>query len=283
MAGLPEAMALKQAKADIKQYSIDHEPNRWADGHMLLSDQYLSDAFGFPGPARAADKAIEHLKEALQVVTLENDFMKFLAVQLRLARVYPKRVAGNRTENLTKALAAAKTALRISKHRPSCPPSFVAQVYANIGSIYADVDFGSNDARGANEDLAIRHYLAALERSSMDDDNESWADRQMKVGRIYFARKNGKRRSNLKVAIKHLVEALKVYTKSKNRWDWAETHECLAASYGALRNTADRAASLAIMSEEEFAEEQSALLEKSISSCTNALELYTPTYGPASW
>jgi hypothetical protein len=99
----------------------------------------------------------------------------------------------------------------------------------------------------------------------------------------YYERTNGNRHSNLKVAIKHLVEALKVYTKSSHRDDWANTHEHLTMSYGKLVVTAHGGASLTKVSKEELAEEKSALIEKCIVSCTNALQVLTPTYDPASW
>jgi hypothetical protein len=238
---------LKRAKADIKQYSIDHEPIRWADGHMLLSEQYIDEVFESSGPARAADKGIEHIEETLKVYTEDMSPPRFAAAQLGLARLYPKRVAGNRKENQTKALACAKTALRVMAN---CPPVVVAELHDLIGSIYEDADFEPSNSRVTNEDLAIRHYLASLQRSSMCDDNDNWAHRQMKVGLIYSERKNGRRRSNFKVAIKHFVEASKVFNKAKNPINWATAHQYLALSYSNLITTADRAAILAKMSEE---------------------------------
>jgi tetratricopeptide (TPR) repeat protein len=279
MATFAEALApanLKRAKADIKQYSIDHEPIRWANGHLTLAHQCIVEIFVSSGPTRAADKGIEHMEEALKVITEENDAPVYATVQSGLAGLYRKRVAGNRTENLTKALAFAETALRVCQH-PSCPPASVAEVHEVIGSIYEDDDFASSNSRAANDDLAIRHYLASLKRSSMYDDNYNWADRHMKVGLSYYERKNGKRRSNLKVAIKHFVEALKVFTKSKHPDKWARIHEHLALSYGLLFTN------FVTVSVEELTEEESAMLEKCIASCTNALQVFTPTYGPASW
>jgi tetratricopeptide (TPR) repeat protein len=279
MAGIQQMAtpeSLKHAKADIKKYSIDHEPIRWAQGHILVSQQHVLDLCGSSGPIRAADKGIEHIEEALKVITEENHAPNFATVQWYLARLYPQRVAGNRTENLSKALACAETALRISKD-PSCPPCCVAELHAIIGSLYANIHFELSSSRAANDDLAIRHYLASLQDSSMNDGNYNWADRHMKVGQ------NGKPRSNVKVAIKHSAGALKVFTKSINRDDWAKTHKYLALSYDLLFNTADRTASLAKMSEEEFAEKQSTLVEKWIASLKNALQVYTPTYRPTSW
>jgi tetratricopeptide (TPR) repeat protein len=278
---LPPAV-LKRAKADVKQYSIDHEPIRWADAHMLLSKHYAFDALEAPDLSRAADKAIEHIEQALKVFTVKNDLPDFALAQLGLARMYRKRVAGNRTENLTKALAAAKTAFRLVKN-PACPPAFVGALYAIIGSIYADHDFESSNSRAANQDLAIRHYLAALQRCSVHDDNDNWVQRQMIVGMIYCDRKNGKRRSNLILSIKHFREALKVFTKSRRRDDWADTHKRLALSYAALVHTVDGAESLANMSEEEYREEKSTLVEKCITSSTNALQVFSTTYSATSW
>jgi tetratricopeptide (TPR) repeat protein len=269
---------LKRAKADIKQYSIAHEPARWADCHMLLAQQCNDQVMGSAGPTRAADKAIEHIEEALKVITEENDARSFLLAQYLLARMYTKRVSGNRTENLTKALACVETALRVFENVP-CPLPVAATLHEIFGSIYADHDFESSNSRAANDDLAIRHYLASLERSSMysseDYDVWEWAKRQQKVGLIYCRRKNGKPRSNSKVAIKHFVEALKVFTKSTHRDDWAKTHEYLALSYTPLIDLA----SLTQASDERFAE----LVEKHIASCTNALQVCTPTYDAMAW
>jgi tetratricopeptide (TPR) repeat protein len=284
MAGLTqEAMTrLERAKAYIQQYSIDNEPNRWAHAHMTLSYQCVFKVRNSSGPTRAADKGIEHIEEVLKVITEENHAESFAVAQCNLAHMYPKRVAGNHADNLTKALACAETALRVCQE-PSCELFVVAEVYAIIGSIYADDNFESSNSRAANQDLAIRNYLASLERSSMYDDNDLWANTQRKVGLIYYNRKNGKRRSNVKVAIKHWLEALKVFTKSKHLNKWATAHQSLALGYSELFETADRAASLAKMSEEEFAEQKSAWQEKWIASCTNALQVFTPTYGSTSW
>jgi tetratricopeptide (TPR) repeat protein len=273
---------LKRAMADIKQYSVDHEPTRWAYGHSLVSQQYLLEVHRSSRPTRAADKAIKHIEEALKVFTEKNHAPDFAAAQYDLARLYRQRVAGNCTENLTKALACAKTALRVCKHA-SCPFPDVARLYELIGVIYADHDFESSNSRAANDDLAIRHYLASLERSSMNDDSGNWAYRHMRVGLIYHKGKNGKRRSNSKVAIKHLVEASKVFTKSKDRNDWATTHQCLALSYWQLINSADYAASLAIMSKEEYTEQMSTLVEKCIASSTDALQVLSTTYDAPTW
>jgi hypothetical protein len=100
---------------------------------------------------------------------------------------------------------------------------------------------------------------------------------------IYETRKNGKRRSNLNVAIKHWLEALKGYRKSKYHDIWAKIHQHLALSYGALIQTVDPAASSTQMSEEEFAEQMSKLVEKWIASCTNALQYSTPTNDAMDW
>jgi tetratricopeptide (TPR) repeat protein len=270
---------LKLAKADIKRYSQDHEPIRWADGHMTLSQHYLLDILRSSGPTRAADKAIEHIEEALKVIP-EDNHQRFVACQAALARMHPKRVAGNRTENLARAYAAAKTALRVCKNTDwSCPIDVVAELHKLIGAIYADGDFVSINSRAANEDLAIRHYLASLQRSSMHDANGDWVTTQLAVGWIYARRTNGKRHSNLKVAIKHLSEALKVYTKSTQRDKWAKTQEQLAMLNGQLIQIGRSAET----SEEAYAEEISELAEKWIVSCKNALQVFTPTYGPKSW
>jgi hypothetical protein len=260
---------LKRGKADIKKYSIDNEPLRWARAHLNLSQPYLVNVVvGSSGPTRAADKGIEHIEEALKVITAENDPRGFAMAQYGLVCMYPKRVAGNRAENLTKALASAKTALRMMADGP---PILMAEMYSIIGSIYADDDFESRKSRAANEDLAIRHYLASLQRSSMDDDNDEWANRQLKVALIYVSRKNGRLRSNMKVAIKHLLEALKVFTKSTHRDDWAKAHQYLALSYNML------IASI----EEQAPEEIPTLVEKCIASSTNALQVFsTANFAP---
>jgi hypothetical protein len=284
MAGLTEAeamaleraKAMKRAKADIKQYSIDHEPTRWAAGHLLLSYRCALEAVKCSGPTRAADKGIEHAEQALSVFTETHHATEFVSAHTGLARLYPKRVAGNRTENLTKALACAQSALRVCEgpEHLSWTRSEMAKLYEIIGSIYADDDFESSVSRADNDDLAIRHYLASLQRSSMNDDDDKWADRQLKVGLIYYWRKNGKRYINLKVAIKHLVEALKVFTKSKHPDKWAETHEYLALSYWGLIQSG-----ISALTDEEM----STLVEKCIASSTNALQVFTPTNNPASW
>jgi hypothetical protein len=273
---------LKRAMADIKKYSFDNEPLRWAQAHMLVSQHYELEVNETAGPTRAADKAIAHIEEALKVITEEDDPRSFAFAQCLLARICPKRVAASRTENLTKTLACAKTALRLLA---SYPNGMVTELYTIIGSIYADDDFESSDSRAANEDLAIRHYLASLQRFSMYDDNDGRANRQLQVAVIYVNRKNGKLRSNVKVAIKHLLEALKVFTKSTHRKKWAQTHQVLALGYEQLVNPAFHAASLAKtkMSQEAFAVELSTLVEKCIASCKNALQVLSTTYDAPSW
>jgi tetratricopeptide (TPR) repeat protein len=274
--------SLQRAEADIKQYSIDQEPIRWSGAHLLLSQKYAAEAVASSGPTQAADKGIKHIGEALKVITEENNPQSFIMAQFGLVCMYLRRAAGNRAENLTKALVAAKSALRVYKD-PLCPNNFVAELYALIGRIYADVGFEPSSSRAANEDLAIRHYLASLQRCPMDVDSGNWAERQLKVGKIYNERKNGDRRSNMKVAIKHWLEALKVFTKSQHRDDWAKTHYYLGLSYEELLRTSAQAAKFATMPDEKFAMEMSNLVEKSIASCTNALQVYSTTNDPASW
>jgi tetratricopeptide (TPR) repeat protein len=277
--GMTTAEFMARAKMEIKQYSTDHNPIRWSQAHMYLSEQYVRDVFASSGPTRAADKGIEHIEEALKVITEESDAPHFAKAHNGLAHLYPQRVAGNRTENLTKALACAETSLRVCNKNPLCPLHAVADLHEIIGYIFAHDNFESSNSRAANDDLAIRHYLASLERSSMYDDNDEWAHRQRKIGLRYYKRTNGKRRSNLKVAIKHWLEALKVFTKSEHRNDWAKTHKYLAMSYGQLIPLG----SLTEMSKERNAEEQSRLVEKIIASSTNALQVFTPTYDPTAW
>jgi hypothetical protein len=280
------AAVLKGAEADVKQCSKDHEPMRWAAAHMVLSRQCMFEVVYSSGPTRTADKGIEHMLEALKVVTEHNSPDRFVGAQSGIARMYPKRVAGNRSENLSKGLAAAKTALRVSKN-PCCPVFIVAELHEILGSIYADGDFESSKSRAANEDLAIRHCLAALQRtptySEKNADNIAFGNRQWEVGLGYYKRKNGNRRSNLKVAIKHFIETLKEFTKSKQRNNWAKVHQYLAMAYGELISTADPAASLTKMSKEEFAEEISALVEKWIASSKNALQVFSLTHDPTAW
>jgi tetratricopeptide (TPR) repeat protein len=263
---------LKRAKADIKQYSIAHEPARWADCHMLLAQQCDDQVMRSAGPTRAADKAIEHIEEALKVITEGNNARSFLIAQYLLARMYTKRVSGNRTGNLTKALACVETSLRVFEHL-SLPQAGAAILHEIFGSIYADHDFQSSNSRAANDDLAIRHYLASLERSSVHDGK--WASTQLDIGLLYFKRTNGKFRSNVKVALKHWFEALKVFTKSTHRDKWAKTHQHLALLYAQQIHFAG----LTKVSDEEFAK----LVQKCIASSTNALQVYTPTSNAMAW
>jgi hypothetical protein len=273
---------VKQAKANVMQYSINREPVLWCLAHMTLSQHYALEVAESSGPTWDADQGIEHTEEALKVISEQHHAPTFATAQCALARLYPKRVAGNRTENLTKALACAEVARRVCK-QTSCPPSSLAEAHAIIGSIYADNDFESSNSRAANEDLAIRHYLASLQRSSMHEDSDDWADRQLKVALVYYKRTNGRRRSNAKVVIKHVVEALKVFTKSEHPKQWAKCHQGLVMSYSMLFNYTDPPASWDTMSEEEFSEEISPLVEKCITSCKNALQIFSTTYDPAAW
>jgi hypothetical protein len=265
---------LKSAKADVKQYSIDHEPIRWCQAHMDLAHQCVAEAFKSSGPTRVADKGIEHIEEALKVMTEKKHPRAFVSVHSWLARLYPKRVAGSRTENLTKALACAKTALRLWQ-QPPCPLAIVAELHELIGSIYEDEDFESSDSRAANDDLAIRHYLGFLQRCSMNDDKDNWVNAHRKVGLRYFKRKNGNQRSNTKVAIKHFAEVLKVITKSKHPDKWATIHKHLALAY-------DRLVRLSSMTK-EVNNTQATLIEKWIASCEKALQVATPTHDAMGW
>jgi CHAT domain-containing protein/tetratricopeptide (TPR) repeat protein len=124
-----------------------------------------------------------------------------------------ERTAGNRDDNLDKAIAAYQKSLKILTKNVSA--SDWATTQNNLGETYRK--------RGQSQDIerAIAAFEAALTVAARAP--ESWAITQFNLGIAYSERTNGSKADNIEKAIKANEAALTVYTKLKSPKDWAET------------------------------------------------------------
>ena len=190
------AAKIKLAEAEVKSYSMQNEPLEFANAHIKLSNVYYQDACAAPGLTLSADKAIGHIELSLEVFAkMKMDSCEeVLANQHNfLQSMYMQRQAGMRADNVAKALASAKAAVKLCG-KPGisqlCSPGVIPRLHSDISQIYVRGELANGHAE-KYQDLAIRHQLAALSRYSKERDADDWGEVHVAVGSLYSIRDAG--------------------------------------------------------------------------------------------
>jgi tetratricopeptide (TPR) repeat protein len=152
----------------------------------------------------------------------------------------------------------------------------IAEEHIRIAEVYRNSEF-IGDGPAANLDMAIRHYLAAIQLYTRTTEPVDWALSHVNVGAAYSNRISGIKRGNFKLAVKHYNKALEVFTRDTHREEWAITKFNLAEAYHQWPVTTGN------KSPAQTASDQSARVERCILHGEHALEVYTPTQGRAMW
>ncbi|MEH1945319.1 MAG: CHAT domain-containing tetratricopeptide repeat protein [Nostoc sp.] len=203
-----------------------------------------------------AELAIKAGEAAMQVFTRDQDPEQWAQVQNNLGIVYrdacggqSQRLAGDKAENLEKAIACYQNALSIRTREDF--PELWAQTQMNLASAYRY----SNTAE--NVEMAIAANQSALQVYTKAAFPTNWAEVHINLANAYLHRIHGDRSENLEKAIAAHKGALQVLTKDESPRQWAMTHLNLG---------------------NVFLQQQQ--IEAAITSYRSALKIFTPTAFP---
>jgi predicted ATPase/class 3 adenylate cyclase len=223
---------------------------------------------------RCADAILTYLKtkgqfrECLQVAESARaaaerlgDKTALASSQNNLGIAYSDLPVGDRADNLRKAIACYKAALRVRTQRDF--PMQWAMTQNNLGNAYAHLSAGE---RADNLRKAIACYKAALRVRTERAFPVQWAMTQNNLGAAYGELPKRDGADNLQKAINCFEAALRVRTERDFPLDWAITQINLGVAYANLQ-TGDRADNL----------------QKAITCYQAALRVYTERDFPLQW
>ena len=167
-----------------------------------------------------------------------SDAIACASMQNNLGNAYFFLPTGDRAENLNKAIACYREALRV--YTPEAAPLDYAMTQNNLGTAYSDLPTGD---RAENLSKAIDCYLEALRVYTPEAAPLDYAMTQNNLGTAYLRLPTGDRAENLKQAIACYREALRVYTPEAAPLEYAGTQNNLGNAYSDLP-TGDRAENL---------------------------------------
>lgn len=168
-------------------------------------------------------------------------------------------MAGNRAENLEKAITSFEQALQV-RTRESNPIDWV-MTQNNLGAAYNYRVFGES---AENQEKAITSFESALQVITPDAFPRLWASTQNNLGVMYVHRISGESAENQKKAITSFESALQVYTPETLPILWAETQMNLGTAYHTRISGSEKT-------------ENS---EKAIEAYEQALKVFTPEADP---
>jgi len=164
---------------------------------------------------------------------------EWAALQFRLGLAYYERRAGERGQNLARAIACYEQALRF--WTPESAPLDYAMTQNNLGTAYAGLPTGE---RGQNLARAIACYEQALRFWTPESAPLDYATTQNNLGNAYLYLPTGERGQNLARAIACYEQALRFRTAESAPLDYAMTQNNLGAAYQNLP-TGERGRNLA--------------------------------------
>ena len=223
---------------------------------------------------RCADAILTYLKtkgqfrECLQVAESARaaaerlgDKTALASSQNNLGIAYSDLPVGDRADNLRKAIACYKAALRVRTERAF--PVQWAMTQNNLGAAYGELP--KRDGAD-NLQKAINCFEAALRVRTERDFPLDWAITQINLGVAYANLQTGDRADNLQKAITCYQAALRVYTERDFPLQWAGPQNNLGIAYRNLP-AGDRAENL----------------QKAIACYEAALRVYTEHDFPQDW
>nr|MDJ0633446.1 CHAT domain-containing protein [Xenococcaceae cyanobacterium MO_188.B29] len=163
---------------------------------------------------------------ALQERRQDNVPLDWAATQHNLAITYRDRIAGDRRENLEKAITCSQLALQ--EWRQDNVPLDWAMTQNNLAITYRDRIAGD---RRENLEKAIACYQLALQERRQDNVPLDWAATQHNLAITYRDRIAGDRRENLEQAIASYQLALQERRQDNVPLDWAATQNNLGLAY----------------------------------------------------
>lgn len=166
--------------------------------------QYRRDSMG-GFSSEGVEETLTAFKEAL--VDFEgagnSDFVR--RTHAELGHTYAHRMAGDRAENVTKAIGHLEIAVQMSDE----DDPGLALLHAPLGRLYDDEslrDGKGNVTRPEFPEKAIAHYTAALRSQGLE--GSARGSVHARLGTAYAGRIEGERSENLNIAIDNLERAL---------------------------------------------------------------------------
>lgn len=128
--------------------------------------------------------AIQHLQQALEVLTRQARPLEWATTTMNLANVYHSRIYGVRADNLDLAIQYYKQALEVLTSQEM--PFEWAETRLNLARVYADRIHGSH---ADNLECAIQYYKQALEIFQIQTQPAEYRQVQRNLSRIYFEKR----------------------------------------------------------------------------------------------
>ncbi|MBD2179995.1 tetratricopeptide repeat protein [Planktothrix sp. FACHB-1355] len=186
---------------------------------------------------------------------------KWARTQHHIAHAYRHRIAGEKADNLEKAIAIHTSAFQIDI-REGFPEDW-ANAQHHLAIAYL---FRIEGEKADNLEKAIAAHTTSLEVYTREDFPDYWAMVQHNLAVIYSDRIKGEKADNLEKAIAFATNALEVYTPVAFPVYWAGMQNSLGSFYSA-----------------RIGGEKADNLEKAIDAHTAALEVYTRQAFPEQW
>jgi tetratricopeptide (TPR) repeat protein len=252
----------------------------------------------------AMERALTAYEQALKHIASGGDLAR---VQYGLGQVYLDRIAGERSQNVEKAIAAFNAASALATKASA--PSHWGSIQIGLSRAYWHRMQGR---RADNLELSIQAAEAALTVFASDKAAADWSSAQQALGAAFWARINGVRADNVDKAIAAYEQALAVTTRERSAQAWAGLHDNLGMAYAERsrgtpleniqRATAHFENASKVFTREAFPAEWAQLnmnfglllldheldkpserVEAAIARFNNALSVYTPQAFPERW
>jgi tetratricopeptide (TPR) repeat protein len=177
-------------------------------------------------PLQAHETAIALCESALRSLARDRYPRQHAEVLNALGRAYATRVAGERRDNLERAISCHRQALQIFSLQAF--PQAYARTQTMLGQVYWQRVEGE---RRDNVEQALMCCREALRVYTVDVFPHDYARTLHTLGAIYAQRIEGEVRENLEQAIACCREALQVRTLANSPIDYAHTQNNLGLNY----------------------------------------------------
>ena len=195
------------------------DPTDWADVQTNLGNAHYSRAMlGHSESSQDIEKAIEYIKNSLDIYSVDQYPKKWSALQHSLGVVYSDRRLGNYADNLELAIYHLNEALKVRK-KENYPDAW-AITQKNLGVIYQQRSIGGRGDQLTNFMDSKKCYEQALTVFSFDQYPVEWAETQHNLGTWYknYAIATNHNAEYYEQAISCFKEAEKVFKPQTESW-----------------------------------------------------------------
>jgi CHAT domain-containing protein len=253
----------------FSNYCLEQEnsPTDWADIQIDIGDAYYSRGMlGHSESSQYIEKAIEYIKNALNVYNLEQYRQKWSELQHRLGVGYSDLRSENYADNLESAIYPFNEALKVRTKKKY--PYGWAITQKCLGVIYWQRTMGGRGDKLTNFMASKKCYEQALTVFNFDQYPVEWAETQHNLGTWYknYAIATNHSADDYKKAISCFKETEKVFKPQTEKWAMVQFE--LGTCYKNLN---------------EYAKMNKINLARSIECYRNALSVTDPKQNPFDW